>query len=154
MSDTSHHVQSSEFWTLNSGHDVMCHHVEQLGDGHLWLLRRQGLRHRLLLQALLRAARASNRPIAVPGSVPPATNIPAYYQPLHEAPSFPYAPRSRPVRVCCLAPQGSPCVWGAAMEKAGLGSCFGCCLGIYCCCPCVICQVGNSDITLTRACAL
>ena len=40
------------------------HHVEQLGDWHLWLLRRQGLRHRLLLQALLRAARASNRPIA------------------------------------------------------------------------------------------
>ena len=45
------------------------------------------------------------------------------------------------VRVRCLALQGSPCVWGAAMEKAGLGSCFGCCLGVYCCTPCVICQV-------------
>ena len=72
------------------------HHVEQLGDGHLWLLRRQGLRHRLLLQALLRAARASNRPIAVPGSFAPA-------QP-HSSPSFPMeCPSLTHGRCLCVA---------------------------------------------------
>ena len=40
------------------------HHVEQLVCRSLRLLRRQGLRRRLLHQALLRAARASNRPVA------------------------------------------------------------------------------------------
>ena len=63
------------------------------------------------------------------------------FQPL-TSPFIPYAvPLAHGWCVCCLAPQGSPCLWGAAMEKAGLGSCFGCCLGLYCCTPCVICQV-------------
>ena len=72
------------------------HHVEQLGDWHLWLLRRQGLRHRLLLQALLRAARASNRPIAAKK----LSSRNQHSSPL-PAPSFTLcsAPRSRLVRV-------------------------------------------------------
>ena len=42
---------------------------------------------------------------------------------------------------CCVKLYcGSLCIWGAAMEKAGLGSCFGCCCGLYCCSPCVLCQ--------------
>ena len=31
------------------------------------------------------------------------------------------------------------------MEKAGLGSCFGCCIGLYCCTPCALCQ-GRSSV--------
>ena len=40
-----------------------------------------------------------------------------------------------------MCSQGECCIWGAAMEKAGHGSCCGCCLGLYCCLPCTLCQV-------------
>mmetsp|Transcript_24897 Transcript_24897/g.50537 ORF Transcript_24897/g.50537 Transcript_24897/m.50537 type:complete len:129 (+) Transcript_24897:54-440(+) len=34
---------------------------------------------------------------------------------------------------CCIKLYcGGPCIWGAAMEKAGVGSCCACCLGIGC----------------------
>ena len=70
-------------------------------------------------------------------------NQQATFQPL-TSPFIPYGVPLAHGRCACALPraaQGSPCVWGAAMEKAGLGSCFGCCLGVYCCTPCVICQV-------------
>jgi hypothetical protein len=40
---------------------------------------------------------------------------------------------------CCKLYVGSPCIWGAALEKAGLGGCIPCCLGISCfpCCTVV-----------------
>ena len=50
-------------------------------------------------------------------------------------------PCSRFAMCATMCSQGSECVWGAAMEKAGHGSCCGCCLGLYCCLPCTLCQV-------------
>ena len=96
MPPFARHLLHDSTASLQSRRFQRSHHVEQLGDWHLWLLRRQGLRHRLLLQALLRAARASNRPIAAKK----LSSRNQHSSPL-PAPSFTLcsAPRSRLVRV-------------------------------------------------------
>ena len=44
------------------------------------------------------------------------------------------------VGCCCKNYCGSPCIFGAAMEKADLGGCFPCCLAFSCCSCCVLVQ--------------
>ena len=81
---------------------------------------------------------------------PCASNHQAYrdrmhaLQPLHTDSQFSNRPALCLAHgLLCVLPcaQGSPCIWGAAMEKAGHGSCCGCCLALGCCAPCTLCQV-------------
>ena len=39
---------------------------------------------------------------------------------------------------CCKLYCGAPCIFGSAMEKAGLGSCCSCCCFSSCCYPCAV----------------
>ena len=41
---------------------------------------------------------------------------------------------------CCKLYCGGPCVFGSAMEKAGLGSCAGCCCALACFPVCTLCN--------------
>ena len=116
-------------------------HVERVGDGNLRLLRGQGLRRRLLRQALLRAPPVCLEPPSVPR---PHACFAASLA--HRGTDSQFS--NRPALclahgLLCVLPcaQGSPCIWGAAMEKAGHGSCCGCCLALGCCAPCTLCQV-------------
>ena len=116
-------------------------HVERVGDGNLRLLRGQGLRRRLLRQALLRAPPVSLEP---PSVLRPHACFAASLA--HRGTDSQFS--NRPALclahgLLCVLPcaQGSPCIWGAAMEKAGHGSCCGCCLALGCCAPCTLCQV-------------
>ena len=42
------------------------------------------------------------------------------------------------VMCCCKLYCGAPCIFGSAMEKAGLGSCCSCCCFSSCCYPCAV----------------
>ena len=45
--------------------------------------------------------------------------------------------------MCCINEYFcGPCIWGSVMEQAGQGSCFVCCLALYCCPHCTIAKAG------------
>ena len=46
---------------------------------------------------------------------------------------------------CCKLYCTGPCIWGAAIERAGLGSMPMCCIAVTCCSPCAIIK-GRMDV--------
>lgn len=51
------------------------------------------------------------------------------------------------VGCCCKLYCGGPCIFGSALEKAGLGSCFSCCCALGCFPTCVLCNARKQIAT-------